>query len=350
MRPPAGDLDTRPVDVDARPAATAILLRPAAAGLEVLLTQRPASMRFGGGMYVFPGGRLEPGESAADAAARETLEETGIRVAPEDLVALTRWVTPYGFPVRFDTRFFGVVVPPGTDVAEPSDEIASWRWLRPAAALEGVAAGGLAMWQPTFVTLQQLEGALDGADLLAAVADGTGAAPAEVSVGGSDGRLGRQFETTWAGGIEGRRAVATVVGTRRWVVVDPADPTTDTIDAVRAAAAADGATLVGALITGIDPARHAGVEMFARSLGLPIAAPPGAAGRVPYPVAELADGAAVPWTDAPQAVEVERPASGDAAVRWADRAARLRLSGPGGRAAAARPATGPSRRTSGGGR
>lgn len=35
-----------------------------------------------------PKGRAEPGESFADAAARELEEETGLKVAPEDLVAL----------------------------------------------------------------------------------------------------------------------------------------------------------------------------------------------------------------------------------------------------------------------
>jgi 8-oxo-dGTP diphosphatase len=38
------------------------------------------------GCWSLPGGRLEPGESAAEAAAREVYEETGIRVVVGELV------------------------------------------------------------------------------------------------------------------------------------------------------------------------------------------------------------------------------------------------------------------------
>ncbi len=40
---------------------------------------------FGDGQYCFPEGRLEPGESPRQAAARELKEETGIRIDPAAL-------------------------------------------------------------------------------------------------------------------------------------------------------------------------------------------------------------------------------------------------------------------------
>jgi 8-oxo-dGTP pyrophosphatase MutT (NUDIX family) len=275
----------------ARPAATLVLLRPAAsrpgdagepAGFEVLLTRRSDTMRFGPGMWVFPGGRLDPDEDARDAAVRETAEETGIEVDPSSLVALTRWLTPYRLPARFDARFFGAIVAPGTDVRTASEEVAEWAWLRPRAALVGMAVGRLPMWQPTVVTLQQLEAVDDAADLVdrfAASAPPTSGTADRRTAFEVDGR--RAIATTWAEGIEGRLGWTRLLGDRSWLVVDPPDPTGETVKAVLALAGEQGAHLAGVVVTTIDPARHAGVEMFARGLGLPVAGPPGGAAGGP---------------------------------------------------------------------
>jgi 8-oxo-dGTP pyrophosphatase MutT (NUDIX family) len=47
-------------------------------GIEVLLTRRSMDMRTHRGEISFPGGRLDPGETAADAALREAHEEVGL--------------------------------------------------------------------------------------------------------------------------------------------------------------------------------------------------------------------------------------------------------------------------------
>ncbi len=44
-----------------------------------LIGLRPAGVPLAG-FWEFPGGKLQPGEAAADAAVRECLEETGLRV------------------------------------------------------------------------------------------------------------------------------------------------------------------------------------------------------------------------------------------------------------------------------
>ena len=45
------------------------------------------------GVWSLPGGKIEDGESTAEAAVRETLEETGIRIALEGLVGV--YSSPY---------------------------------------------------------------------------------------------------------------------------------------------------------------------------------------------------------------------------------------------------------------
>jgi 8-oxo-dGTP pyrophosphatase MutT (NUDIX family) len=286
--------------VEPKPAATVVVLRPTAAGFEVLLTRRAAGMRFGADMYVFPGGRLDPGDADhRAAAARETLEETGIELDPSDLVPLTRWVTPPGLPSRFDARFFAAVVAPGTDVLVASDEVADWRWLRPADALAAGAAGELGMWQPTVVTLQQLEGLGDRAAIEQAFAADPGAKPSDNATFERIDPGLQRVRQPWAGGIEGRGQVGWLVGEREWVVVDPADPTGETTLAIQARAAAAGATLVGVAITDLLPTHHAGVEMLAAGLGLPVVGGISAGELAPYPVMELGDGESVPFGDVP---------------------------------------------------
>ena len=51
-------------------AATVLLLRENDAGLQVLLTKRAAGLSFMGGLWVFPGGRMEASDLAPELAAR----------------------------------------------------------------------------------------------------------------------------------------------------------------------------------------------------------------------------------------------------------------------------------------
>lgn len=59
-----------------RPGRPAVAVAIVTSHLGVLVGRR----RDGNPPWVFPGGKIEPGESPEDAAAREVLEETGLRV------------------------------------------------------------------------------------------------------------------------------------------------------------------------------------------------------------------------------------------------------------------------------
>lgn len=98
-------------------AASVALLR---AG-QVLLIQRARAPW--AAAWSLPGGRLEPGETAEDCAARELREELGLRVA--DLRPVARLVLG---EARFRLQVFGTEVFDG-DIS-PNDEIAAWQWVR----------------------------------------------------------------------------------------------------------------------------------------------------------------------------------------------------------------------------
>jgi len=158
-----------------RPAATVVMVRDGDEGLEVLLVQRNKAVSNMGGMWVFPGGKVdesdyppggEPYEAAANAAIRETHEEAGLTVTPEQLVYLSHWTTPVGAKRRFATWFFLTILENDQDVVVDGGEIANYRWVRPQIALaESLdVAEPLRLVPPTFVSLKDLSDCSDCAE------------------------------------------------------------------------------------------------------------------------------------------------------------------------------------------
>jgi 8-oxo-dGTP pyrophosphatase MutT (NUDIX family) len=140
-----------------RPAATVIVLRGGAEALEVLLVQRTPKARFMGGVWVFPGGAVDPGEDDRTAARRELHEEASILLRDGDeLVAFSRWITPEEVKIRFDTRFYLAPLPGGAQPRVDGQECVDLRWDTPAGALRAHARGELLLVFPTIKHLEQL--------------------------------------------------------------------------------------------------------------------------------------------------------------------------------------------------
>ncbi|HEX3693546.1 MAG TPA: NUDIX domain-containing protein [Solirubrobacteraceae bacterium] len=160
----------------ARQAATVILLRDGAEGLEVLLVKRNEKARFMGGVWVFPGGALDGADGAeADpggrahraAAARELAEEASVALPdPAELVEFSRWITPAQVTVRFDTRFFLAALPDGQSPRVDGQECVELGWFTPQGALDAHARGEIALVFPTIKHLEQLRAFASVAELL----------------------------------------------------------------------------------------------------------------------------------------------------------------------------------------
>lgn len=168
------DIGRRDGGNPAIPAATVVLVRDGSAGLEVLMLHKASQIAFGG-MWVFPGGKIDEADhpanrdldvAARNAAVRETQEEAGLVLAPEGFVWFAHWTPPPSTPKRFATWFF---LARASDDAVTIDggEIQNHQWLHPRDALARHGKGEIDLAPPTWVTLDSLARFADADDLLA---------------------------------------------------------------------------------------------------------------------------------------------------------------------------------------
>lgn len=159
------------------PSATVVLLRDTHPGLEVLLLLRNRVLTFAPGMWVFPGGRIDPADyqlghqpgdtndnperlqqAARNAACREAFEESGVRVRAETLRLIDHFVTPAVQPKRFVTWFYLTDANDCGGVCIDNGEIVDHQWLTPSAALAQHHQGELPLVRPTRKVLEGLTG------------------------------------------------------------------------------------------------------------------------------------------------------------------------------------------------
>ena len=204
---------------EAIPAATVVVLRSpeTGPGLQVLMLHKHTGHAFGG-MWVFPGGRVDPGDGAdgdgdldraRHAAVREAAEEAGVVIAPDDLVPFAHWTPPPEAPRRFATWFFVTEARDVRGIVVDGGEIRDHTWVAPDEALERHAKAEIELATPTWMTLHRLQRWDSPAAAVDAVRDGE-VTYYETRIAAADGALVAMWEGD-AGypsgdpGIPGRR-------------------------------------------------------------------------------------------------------------------------------------------------
>ena len=198
------------------PAATILLVRDGAMGLEVFMVVRHHQIDFASGALVFPGGKVDAqdgsvtdlcdgieGLSEGDiamqvGAVREAFEECGVLLARDEsgaiitgerlsllqderaklnagelglraflereslrlacdlLVPFAHWITPEMMPKRFDTKFYLVDAPKDQLLHHDGYESVDSIWISPKAALEGNRDGTYTIIFPTRLNVELL--------------------------------------------------------------------------------------------------------------------------------------------------------------------------------------------------
>lgn len=108
---------------DRRSVAAIALVDDLARPSRLLAARRSEPPGLAGG-WEFPGGKVEPGETGADAAAREAREELGVRVRLGEQVG-SAW--PLG--ERYELHLWWAVALPGEPDPAPLEDHDALRWL-----------------------------------------------------------------------------------------------------------------------------------------------------------------------------------------------------------------------------
>lgn len=110
--------------------ATAKRVRVAAGvvrrGRELLLTQRPPGGPLGG-LWEFPGGKIEEGERPEQALVREVREELGVEAEAAETLSVETYRYPHGLEVEL--HFIRCTL--GSHAFTPSAAVQSVRWSDP---------------------------------------------------------------------------------------------------------------------------------------------------------------------------------------------------------------------------
>lgn len=322
-----------------RDSSVVVLFRRGAQGVEVFWLEREASLRFAGGFFAFPGGKVDREDGAvpvvgADGeparliacAARELFEETGVlkargaeRLAQleldelrsallaetlgfadvltrhglslhvDDFPAAGRWVTPAYLPRGFDARFFLVETVPSHQALVWKGELAAGEWIAPAVALSRWEKGTALLHPPNLHALQVMARFRDVETALAELR----AQP--FCTEGQSERIEFQRGVLLYPLLTPTLPPAThtsayVLGTGECVIVDPGSPDDEEIDKLvrfLRALAPEGYRPIAIVLSHHHGDHVGGARRLVEQTGLPVWAHERTADRSPVPVARL---------------------------------------------------------------
>src|SRR4029453_8715350 len=84
----------------------------------------------------------------------DMLRAERLTLATDRLSYFAHWITPEENPIRFDTRFFAAVPPPGQEPVADGHEIVDVRWLTADETLEAIRRKEISLRTPTIKNLE----------------------------------------------------------------------------------------------------------------------------------------------------------------------------------------------------
>ena len=90
----------------------------------------------------------------ANPAFFDMLRAEHLTLATDRLGYFAHWITPEEQPLRFDTRFFAAVMPPGQEPVVDGHEIVDLKWLTTAEAISASARKDIGLRNPTIKNLE----------------------------------------------------------------------------------------------------------------------------------------------------------------------------------------------------
>jgi 8-oxo-dGTP pyrophosphatase MutT (NUDIX family) len=95
---------------------------------------------------------------AANPAFFDMLRAEHLKLATDRLAYFAHWITPEEQPLRFDTRFFAAVTPPGQEPIVDGHEIVDLKWLTPVEAISASHRKDIGLRSPTIKNLELVAG------------------------------------------------------------------------------------------------------------------------------------------------------------------------------------------------